>query len=214
VVTRFPRIAVNGSQLSRLDFQLSRDYLMLAVDFHPGILHHFLRRTLSEAFIDERIDGGALLGSGIEQLHEQMANAERYDRIIALFEEYLWRRIKQIRFELSPLDRLCRFVSQRPSALSVEQMASEACLSISQLERRFAQQIGISPKLFARTCRFYQAFQLKDQHPDLDWLSVALQTGYSDYQHLVKDFKQFAGTTPASLLEAQARAPERILGLD
>ena len=45
-----------------------------------------------------------------------------------------------------------------------------------------------------------------------DWLSIALETGYYDYQHLVKDFKQFSATSPHSLLEAQAKARERIMG--
>ncbi len=187
---------------------------MLSVDFQPGVLSHLLRMPLCEEFIDRRIEAGALLGSGIEQLHERMANADNYERIIELLEQYLWRRIEQAKIELRPFDRLCRFVARHPAALSVVQMAAESCLSVSRLERRFTQRIGISPKLFARTHRFYQAFGLKDRHPDLDWLSVALQTGYSDYQHLVKDFKQFAGSTPVSLLEDQANAPERILGLD
>lgn len=37
---------------------------------------------------------------------------------------------------------------------------------------------------------------------------------YDDYQHMAKDFKQFAGTTPNSLLQAQNNTPERILGLE
>lgn len=47
----------------------------------------------------------------------------------------------------------------------------------------------------------------------MDWLRIALETGYHDYQHLVKDFKQFSGVTPHSLLVAQAQSPERILGI-
>jgi transcriptional regulator GlxA family with amidase domain len=92
-------------------------------------------------------------------------------------------------------------------------MASLACLSISQFERRFIQQTGITPKFYTRINRFYQAYQIKEKNPKNDWLSIALETGYHDYQHLVKDFKQFSDTTPHSLLKAQASSPERILGI-
>ena len=93
-------------------------------------------------------------------------------------------------------------------------MAGLACLSISQFERRFIQLTGITPKFFTRINRFYNAYQLKDQNPKMDWLRIAVETGYHDYQHLVKDFKQFSNVTPHSLLAAQAQSPERILGLD
>jgi transcriptional regulator GlxA family with amidase domain len=102
-------------------------------------------------------------------------------------------------------------ISENPTGLSLEKMAGDACLSISQFERRFRQQMGISPKLFLRINRFYKAYQLKEQNPDKDWLSIALHTGYYDYQHLVKDFQQFSYSTPQSLLLAQANAPEKFL---
>ena len=79
--------------------------------------------------------------------------------------------------------------------------------------QQFIEREGISPKLYGRIARFEQAMKLKNTQPDKDWLSVALQTGYTDYQHMVKDFKQVSGTTPNSLLLAQAKAPERLLGI-
>ena len=52
--------------------------------------------------------------------------------------------------------------------------------------------------------RFDQAFRLKERQPNLDWLAVAVQCGYYDYRHLVRDFKEFAGATPPQLLAADA----------
>lgn len=40
--------------------------------------------------------------------------------------------------------------------------------------------MGIAPKLYARIVRFDQAFRLKERQPELDWLVVAVQTGYYD----------------------------------
>ena len=155
----------------------------------------------------------AILNPGIRELHERLANVTRYETIVYLVEQYLWQRIQSLTDTGQPLDRVIRLMADHPTAFSMDQWANEACLSVSQFERRFSRQVGISPKLFARTNRFYQAFQLKDQNPALDWLSVAVQTGYTDYQHLAKDFKQFAGATPNSLSLAQTQASERILGI-
>lgn len=104
-------------------------------------------------------------------------------------------------------------LAEQPCILSVEKLAGHACLSISQFERRFIQQIGIPTKFYARINCFYQAYSLKDKQPNIDWLTVVIETGYHDYQHLAKDFKQFSSTTPNSLLQAQTQSPERILGI-
>jgi AraC-like DNA-binding protein len=211
--TQFPNIAINGPQLSRFDFQLSPDYRMLSVEFQPGALSKVLAMPLTNEFIDERIDGEALLGPSVRHLYEQLINETRHEQLIQLIEHYLWQRIERQKTQLTALDRVCHFIANHPTCYSLDKLANQACLSVSQFDRRFVQRMGITPKLFARTCRFYEAYQLKDQQPTLDWLSVATLNGYTDYQHLVKDFKQFSGSTPNSLLLAQANAPERILGL-
>lgn len=82
-------------------------------------------------------------------------------------------------------------------------------MSPSQFERKFQRQTGVTPKFFSRICRFYQAFELKTRKPTLDWLSIAVRTGYSDYQHLVKDFKQFSGNVPNLLIEDYTSSVER-----
>ena len=89
------------------------------------------------------------------------------------------------------------------------------CLCPKQFEKNFIQQIGIAPKFFARISRFNKAsFEKKENNKELNWLQIAIYTGYHDYQHLVKDFKQFAGTTPNSLIQENTASPEKWLGLD
>ena len=208
----FPKMAINGSQISHFNFIIAADYLMFSINFQPNILSKFLRLPLTE-FIDDRIDAEAILNPEIGQVYEQMANANTYDNIVKIAEDYIWKRIQKITIEFQPIDKVLLLLAEQPSIFSAEKLASLACLSISQFERRFIQQTGISPKFYARINRFYKAYTLKDKQPNADWLSIALETGYHDYQHLVKDFKQFSGTTPKFLLLAQAQSPERILGI-
>lgn len=208
----FPKISINGSQTSRYDFHLDKHYLMLSVNFQAGGMAKFFKIPLPE-LTDIRIDAEAILNPEINRVFDRIENTGSYEDILYIAEEYLWNTIKCLRFDFQPIDAVCKLISDSPSCLSIEKLASLACLSISQFERRFLQQNGITPKLFLRINRFYRAYQIKDQNPDLDWFSIAFQTGYNDYQHLVKDFKQFSNTVPNSLIKAQALSPERILGL-
>jgi AraC-like DNA-binding protein len=208
----FPKIAINGSITSRLDYSIPHDCLLLSINFHPDALSKFLRLPLT-AFVDERIDAEAILSPEIGIALERMVNSASYENIVRIAEAFLWNRIQNLKTDFHPIDQVARLIATNPTIVRIEEMASQACLSVSQFERRFIQLTGITPKFFSRINRFYSAYQFKDRKPDTDWLSIALQTGYHDYQHLVKDFKQFANTSPKSLLAAQAQSPERILGI-
>jgi hypothetical protein len=52
------------------------------------------------------------------------------------------------------------------------------------------------------------------KNPKLNWFQIAMACGYADYQHLVKDYKHFANTTPILFFLEENKAPGRILGLN
>ena len=208
-----PQTVIFGQHVSRLNLCLCQDEFMLFdVSFQPGILSKFIRSPLRE-FVNQNVDAEAVLSAEIHRVNERLANAGNYDRMTGIVEDYLWKRIQWLGIELQPIDRISRLVLDNTTPISLDKWASHACLSVSAFERRFSQQMGLSPKLFSRIIRFDRATQLKELNPTLDWLSIALQTGYTDYQHLAKDFKQFGGDTPVGFLREDANAPERWLGL-
>jgi hypothetical protein len=72
---------------------------------------------------------------------------------------------------------------------------------------------GGAPKSLRPAGAVLQGFSGEERAPHLDWLTVACQTGYYDYQHLVRDCKEFAGTTPARLVEEENGSPASVLGV-
>lgn len=210
--TRYAPIALNGTQTGRFDVYSGSPFRLLSVQFQPGVLTKFLRLPLPE-FTNVRLDAEAVLGAEVCQVQEQLVNAPTYAAILQQVEAYLWRRLQRLRLTLTPFDRALHALAATPHVYSLDQLAHEACLSVSQLERRFVQQLGVGPKLYARIARFSYAHALKHARPELDWLHIALSCGYYDYQHLVKDFRQFAHATPPALLLAQAQAPDRLARL-
>jgi AraC-like DNA-binding protein len=208
-----PRTVIFGQHVSRINLYLCQDEFMLFdVSFQPGVLSKFIRLPLGE-FVNQNIEAEAVLGAEIHQINEQLANATRYDQLAEIVEAYLWQRIQRLGIDLSPIEKASRLVLAKPAPVSLDAWAADSCLSVSAFERRFRQQMGVSPKLFARIIRFDRAMKGHETSPDLDWLSVALQSGYTDYQHLAKDFKQFGGDTPVGFVRQDAHAPERWLKL-
>ncbi len=122
--------------------------------------------------------------------------------------------IKKVTADTHPLDKVASCLFTNPSRFSLDWLAKQSCLCPRQFNRKFTERMGIGPKLYSRVVRFYNAYQYKETHPHDDWLTVALLFGYADYQHMVKDFKQFAQVTPNLWINQDNQSPERILQLE
>jgi AraC-like DNA-binding protein len=119
------------------------------------------------------------------------------------------------RFDL--LDRVlaARLAAARPLAPEVEGawlrlVATHGSVPIAELvrasgwsrrhlARRFAAAAGLTPKTFARVLRFDRA-KARLEQPFASLAEVALDCGYYDQAHFTRDFREFAGCTPAELL--------------
>lgn len=80
--------------------------------------------------------------------------------------------------------------------VSLKTLQDSLQLSERGLERKFRQEVGISPKLFSRICRFQASLQ-QLKHGRYDKLSdIAFENGYADQSHFIRVFREFSGFTP------------------
>lgn len=86
-------------------------------------------------------------------------------------------------------------------AQNLESLADSLRLSPRTMQRLFARQVGISPKLLARIVRFQHVLHAWRANPQA-FARAAVDAGYFDQSHLVRDFRDFAGAPPAGLLAA------------
>jgi AraC-like DNA-binding protein len=89
-----------------------------------------------------------------------------------------------------------------PTLRRVDRLAEESGLTVRQLQRRFADHVGVSPKALIRRYRLYEAAELVRAGADMDWAGLAAELGYSDQAHLTRDFSGAIGLSP----ERYARA--------
>jgi AraC-like DNA-binding protein len=80
----------------------------------------------------------------------------------------------------------------------IDRLAHATALSRRQFERRFAERVGLSPRLFGRIVRFQRALRHLGHESGAD---VAARCGYADQAHLVREIRRFAGRTPSALTQ-------------
>jgi len=199
-----PNSIIIGPQVSRVDITMGHDHLIVAVFFEPGGLYRLLGIPMSELF-DNALDTALLWNRDIREVDEQLRNASQYDQLYQLVEAFLLRRLRHRLVDVQPIDAAFRYMLDPARPVSLDYLADQACLSPRQFERKCHERLGFGPKTFCRIVRFSKAFRLKEQRPDMDWLDVALRCGYYDFRHMVRDFSEFAGSTPTRLLAEETR---------
>jgi len=202
---------ISGQQNVCYDLHFDPDYLMIKVVFQPGALYKLLGIPLYE--INGYVDASSILNNEIDSINEQLANATNYLNMMQIIEDYLLVKVKNMRHKDQPMDNIQYILNRKTDQFSLQWFASQACLSPRQFERKFLERFGVSPILYCRIARFHKAFEMKESHPEMDWLDVAINCGYSDFQHMNRDFKQFSSTTPSSMLKNHHQATEKILNL-
>lgn len=205
-------VILYGQQLSVTNRFVGREFLVFQIVFHPGALYRITGIPAAE-FNNECLDAELIFSSQLRKVNEQLYHASGYDAMIEIANQFVLTLIKKIKKESHLIDQVGRLLIAENGNLPIDYLSKQSCLSLRQFERKFKERTGVNPKLLSRIARFDKAFRLKNLYPHYDWLKIAIECQYHDYQHLAKDYFDFTGMTPNAFHEIENKAPERNFGL-
>lgn len=189
-----PRSFIVGELTRFLIVRPTGHAIIMGVRFRPRGAYRFLRLPLDE-LTDQNIPLTDVWGREGQQLEEAVQEAQDVGERQMLVEEFLLRElsntISRPRFE-SAVEEI---IYSRGLA-RVGEVASRIGLSSRQLEREFRASVGLSPKAFARIIRFQNLMRLVGEQPLGEWTRLALDGGYADQPHMVREFREFTGQSP------------------
>jgi methylphosphotriester-DNA--protein-cysteine methyltransferase len=86
----------------------------------------------------------------------------------------------------------------------VAQVATAVGLSHRRFVELFAREVGLTPKLYARLQRFHRVKQrIATLAGPPSWATFAIDCGYCDQSHMIRDFVEFSSMSPASYLRCR-----------
>ena len=103
------------------------------------------------------------------------------------------------------LDRCVQAVAMLEEAptRTVAEIAAELGVSHGHLDREFTRIVGMSPKSLSRLLRMRRVLSELDVRTDVGWAELAIEQGWFDQAHLIRDFKRHTGVTPSQYIAAQ-----------
>jgi AraC-like DNA-binding protein len=95
---------------------------------------------------------------------------------------------------------VAEYIRMTNGMVLVNELLDKVCLSQRQFERQFKNLTGMTPKMFSSITRFSLSEKYLRLHPNESLFSVALDCGYYDHSHLIREFKRFGGASPQALM--------------
>ena len=87
-------------------------------------------------------------------------------------------------------------IKEKNGCLSVEEIRDIVGYSHRRFSELFKVLVGITPKQYARICRFQHTLGSIWGGNVPDWSSIAIDSGYFDQPHFIHEFKSFSGLSP------------------
>lgn len=93
---------------------------------------------------------------------------------------------------------------------SIAEIQDQTGYSQRHFSQLFKELAGLSPKRYARLCRFEHAVELIYGNNISDWTRLAHDLGYYDQSHFIRDFKAMAGLLPTHYHQSQPQQKNHI----
>lgn len=195
--TLVPRCFFAGQSTTNYRLTLARTVGVVGIVFMPAAVSTLFGISM-EGTADSRIELSSLLGDESCAWCDSIVAAGSTEARIELIQEYLTSKLDGHRARYNVADLAAARILSAEGNITVEELASDLCVSRRQLERKFLEKTGLSPKLYARIARMSLISNFVAHHDDekIDWQDLVFKGGFHDQNHFVKDFKKLNKLSP------------------
>ncbi len=197
--SRTPPVELWGQVTKPLPIRSSGRHMMLGVRFHPHAAGYFILGEPSD-FNDKIFDLRDVMGPDVNRLHLQLLETNNTNRRVVLVEAFLKRRLAATKRKVSEAEKISGMViSVRGASIDngISRIASRYGITTRYLHKIVFSHTGLSPKSINKISRFQNSLRLMAAS-DLSLTSVALDCGYFDQSHFIREFRSFTGITPSA----------------
>jgi AraC-like DNA-binding protein len=174
----------------------------IGVHFKPGGALPFLRMSVAE-LRDKHVSLEAIWGASARRLHSQLLEAKGIDRMFMILQSHLIANAVRPLSHHPAVALALKAFTNMGQARTVSELAQLTGYSRRRFIELFNEEVGLTPKIFARIRRFQAALELVREASRVNWCEIALAAGYYDQAHLIHDFQTFSGLTPTAYVEKE-----------
>lgn len=127
--------------------------------------------------------------------------ASNTDAQIRIISDYILELLKQ---SSTSYDNVIKFavttIINSKGTIPIHKLRDQLFITERTFERRFAKEIGVTPKQFAKITQFSFSLNHIQESDYTSLTNVAYDNNFSDQSHFIRTFKRYTGHTPKEIL--------------
>ena len=191
----------SGNRTRPLMFDSGKGVEMMVLTIKNAFAYPLIGKPM-DGLTNSVVQAEELLGEEINDLWIEINKCLIFSDKVRLIHNYLEGKITiddTSRYWIGILDSLEKRYSEQ---IRISDLAEEVGLSQKSVINRFKNLIGITPKEFIQLKRF-QKFIAALNHPEANLTQLAIDCGYFDQSHCIREFRNYTGVTPSNYLSRQ-----------
>ena len=168
----------------------------IGTKFLPGGFAAFTERPMDE-LTDRVLELEEIFGDAGARLARATAGLEDPDAVLPPMHDLLRARRRPVAPAAQLVAAAVARMREAAPGTRVSDIAADRSVSVRTLERLFARYVGVSPKWVLQRYRLHEALERMTGESRLDFSRLAVDLGYFDHAHFIRDFRAVAGRSPA-----------------
>jgi AraC-like DNA-binding protein len=191
-----PAGLVHGVITRRFSQEIAGSGRVFGVKFRPGGFGAFTGADVG-AWTDRVLPLSVAFGDLADVLVRDVLRLETDLERAAMMDAFLLDRVPARDERYDEVLAIVRAIQDDPTLTTVERAAQRHSMSERTLQRLFRRYVGVGPKWVLQRYRLHEAAERIADGEGGDWAAFALELGYFDQAHFIKDFKALVGCSPA-----------------
>ncbi|HXM56027.1 MAG TPA: helix-turn-helix domain-containing protein [Candidatus Dormibacteraeota bacterium] len=187
---------IQGVVTGRFTRLLEGEGRVFGVKFRPAGFRPFLSSPVS-ALADRTLPVAAVFGPAGDALVDEILALDDAGGVDAA-DAFLRRRLPPADPAVAEVNGIATLIVADRSITRVDHVVERTGLGKRMLQRLFSEYVGVSPKWLIQRYRLHEAADRLANDPGITLAALALDLGYFDQAHFVRDFKAIVGRPPAA----------------
>jgi AraC-like DNA-binding protein len=200
LLPRRPRIEIYGTPTRKAFLEMEPGCTHVGFRLQPGFARRLLADPIKE-YTDRVIRTDELWGHSATEL----ADRRSHEEIVAGLAKLLAANLRGQPF--SAVESALEAIHGSYGTIRMGHLAKTSGKTLRSLERLFADEVGVSPKFYARIHRLRTLIYRLRRTNSGDWSDLAFNLAYADQAHLIRDVNELTGYTPTTLAHLAKEKP-------
>jgi len=198
------RTEVVGVMRGRFSTRLEGIGRVLGTKFRPGAFRAFIDRSVS-SLSDRRWALRDVFGAHGEGLDDEALSHEEDTQAVEVIESFLRSFGPTLTPSMELAGRITARIAEDRRITKVDQIVEEFAITTRQMQRLFREYVGVTPKWVIQRYRLIEAAERLSTGAAGELADLALDLGYADQAHFIRDFKKIVGRPPAGYARSVQR---------